>query len=65
MKLSRRFDATVWASKTILCKKSAKCELDAVTKKIKEWNTELKLLRGYLQKLDLHIDDSKMMPQIL
>ena len=65
MKLSRKIDPTTGASKTILQKKFAKCEFDDVTRNPKQWITKLKLIRGYLEKLDVHIDDSAMMTHII
>ena len=58
MKLPRKSYPTTEASKTILHKKFTNCKLDDVRRNPKEWNTEIKLLRGELQNMDTHIDDS-------
>ena len=58
IKLSRKIEPNTVASKTRLRNKSAKYELDNITRNTKEWITELELLMGDLQKLDVHIDDS-------
>ena len=56
---------TTGDSNTIICKKFTKCELEVVARNPEEWLTELELLRGYLQKCDVHLDDSKNMTHIL
>ena len=61
IKLSRKFDPTTGASKTMLHKKFSKY----VTIKPKEWITEIEILRGDLRKLDVQIDYSEMMTLIL
>ena len=63
--LSRKFEPTTGASKTRLRKKFSKYELYEVTRNPEEWITKLELLRGYLQKLDVHIDESEMITHIL
>ena len=50
MKLSRNFEPTVGASKIKLCTKFAKCELDDITRKPKEWIAYLELLIRDLKK---------------
>ena len=64
-KLSGKFEPTTGDSKTRLLKKLAKYELNDITRNPKEWITDIELLRVYLQKLDIHIDDSEMMTHIL
>ena len=64
-KLSRKFDPTTGTSRTRLHKKFAKCKIDDITINLEEWITELELLRGDLQKLDVHIDNSERMTHIL
>ena len=63
-KLSRNFDPTTGASKTIIRKKFYECELDYVTRKPGEWITEIKILRGDLRKLYVYIDESEIMTHI-
>ena len=48
-----------------LRKKFTKYELYDVTRKPKEWMTDNKTFMRDLQKLNIHIDDSNMMTQIL
>ena len=52
-------------SKTILQKQFAECKLDGVTRDPEYWITEIELLRIYLQKLGVIIDDVEMMTHIL
>ena len=53
------------ASKTIICKKFAKSELDDVTREPEDWINKLELLRGNLRKLGVMIDDVEVMTHIL
>ena len=59
------FYPTTGASKTRLRKKSAKCELYYVKRNPEEWTTKIEILKGDLQKLDVHIDDSEKMTEKL
>ena len=65
VKISRIFYPTTGTSKTRLRKKFAKCELYDATRDPKEWITELKILRGYLWKLNVQFGDIEMMTHIL
>ena len=56
---------TTEESKTRLHKKFAKYELDDVTRNSEEWISEIEILRGDLQNLNIHIEDSEMMTHIL
>ena len=49
----------------MLRKYFSKWKIDDVTRNTEEWITDIKLLRGYLQKLYVQIDDSEMMTHIL
>ena len=64
-KVSRKFEPNTEASKTRLRKKFAKFKLYDITRNPEEWVTELDLLRGDLQKLYVHIDNSEIMTHIL
>ena len=55
----------IGASKIILRNKFTKYKLYDVKINYEEWITELKLLRGYIKKLDVHIDDSEMTTHII
>ena len=55
MKLSGKFDPTTGYSNTRLHKKSTKWKIYEVTRNPKKWTTKLKLIRLYLQKLDVQI----------
>ena len=57
-KISRKFEPTTEASKTRLRKEFAKYELDDVTINTEEWITNIELLRGDLQKIEAHIENS-------
>ena len=61
VKLLGKFDPTTGASRTRPRKKLSKCDLDEVKIDPKEWITKLKLIRGELWKLNLHIDDMLIM----
>ena len=63
--ISRKYEPTTGVSKTRLRKKFAKYKLDGVTINPKEWITELELFIGGLQKIDVHIDASEIMTNIL
>ena len=56
--VSRKFEPTTGDYKTRLYKKFAKGELYDVTRNPKKLNTNIEILRGDLQKLDVHIDNS-------
>ena len=45
----RKFDSTTGDSKTIICKKFAKCKLDDATRNPEDWITKIKLIIGDLQ----------------
>ena len=64
-KLSIKFEPNTGSYKTTLCEKFAKYKLENVTINTEEWITELELLRVYLQKLNVRIDDSEIMTHIL
>ena len=64
-KYNNKFNPMRGASKTILRKKFAKCELYDVTRDPEDQITELELLRGDLRKLGVIIDDVKIMNHIM
>ena len=64
MKLLRKFEATTGASKTRLRKKFDNCKIYDVNRNPEEWITDIKLLRGDLQKHDVKSDHSVMMTHI-
>ena len=64
-KLLIKFEPNTGSSKTILREKCSWCKLDDVTRNLEECITELKLLIGELQKLNVHIDESEMITHIL
>ena len=47
------------------CKRNLLSENCMMQNNTKNWITVLELLRGYLQNLEVHIDDSEMMTHIL
>ena len=61
----RKFEPTTGDSNTRLQKKFDKYELYSVTRNPKEGITELKILRGYLWKLNVQFGDIEMMTHIL
>ena len=56
---SKTIDPTTRDSKKLLWKKFSKYGLDNVTRYPKDWIAELEILRKYLQKIYLHIDNTK------
>ena len=58
--INNKFYPKERASKTRLWKKFEKIELYDVTTESEEWITELELLKGYLRKLGLIIDDVEL-----
>ena len=54
-----KFDPTTGDCKTISQKIFEKCELECVTRYFKEWITNIKLLIGDIQNMDVHIDVTK------
>ena len=65
MNILGKFEPTIVSSKTRLCNKCSKWELDDITRNPKEFITNLRVLRGDLRKLDVQIDDSEVMTHIL
>ena len=65
MKISRIFETTTGAFKTRPFRKFSKSKLYYITRNPEEWITELKLLKEYLRKLEVHIDNSEIMTHIL
>ena len=65
VELSRKFDPAIMASKKILCNKSKKGGIDNITREPKECITQLELLRRYLQKMNVHINNTEIMAHIL
>ena len=51
----------IGAFKKRLWKKFAKCDLDDVTRDPEDCITQLELLRGDLQRMEVNIDDVEMM----
>ena len=58
MKFSGKFEPTIGIYKTRLRNKFSKCKLYDVTINHKEWITEIEIIRGDLQNMDVKIDDS-------
>ena len=65
MKLSIKFEPTTMGSQEKDCKRNLLSENCMMQNNTKNWITVLELLRGYLQNLEVHIDDSEMMTHIL
>ena len=56
MRISRKLEPTTGDYKISIYKKYFKWKLYEVTRNTKEWITEFKLIRGYLQMLDVRIE---------
>ena len=65
VKLTTKFYPTTRDYITRLRKKFAERELDNTTKNPKEWIAKLELIRGYLRNMDVYIDDTEIMTNIL
>ena len=65
MKILRKFEPTKGVSKIGLCNKFSKCKVYDITRNSKEWITEIEILRVYIKKLDLYIDNSETMTSII
>ena len=63
--MNNKLQPITGASKKILRKKSAKYKLYDVTRGPEDWTAELELLRGYLLKFGVIIDDVEIMTHIL
>ena len=65
VKLSRKFDATTGDYKTRLWNKFTNCKLEYIKRYSLDWTNYIKLIRGDLQKMNVHKDDMEMTTHIL